>query len=146
MKINIDTRAFRELDRSLLATAVKFSREFRQDAEDLAVNTVELAQDEIYLGAKTGRVYGSHQASAPGEAPANLTGELANSFVIDRSGSNGRVIRRKIMNTASYAALLEFGGFNSQNNYVDPRPFLQPAFEEAQSEFFANVSDFGGWA
>jgi hypothetical protein len=48
----------------------------KKTAEQIA----ERARQNIMTGPKTGRVYGSHQASAPGESPANETGDLAESI------------------------------------------------------------------
>lgn len=72
---------------------------------------------------KTGRLYsfGSghyHQASAPGEAPAELTGALARSIGHQVSGHN----KLTVGNRVSYGHELEFGGGRTA-----PRPHLRPA-------------------
>lgn len=64
---------------------------------------------------KTGRRYGSHRASAPGEAPANRTGKLAKSV-------NFHVRNHQEMSigeSASYASFLENG-----TKRIKPRPHL----------------------
>ena len=72
---------------------------------------------------KTGRFYvikgQRHQASAPGEAPANLTGELA-SKVGYRVSSHTHLI---IGDKAEYGKWLE----GNVPNRIAPRPHLRPA-------------------
>lgn len=78
----------------------------------------------VQYGTKTGRLYKVgrktlHRASAPGQAPASNTGNLARSVVvqIDTDGRGGDVVAR-----AEYAAALEFG-----TSKIAPRPFMYPA-------------------
>jgi len=81
---------------------------------------------KIQAGPKTGRRYkrGSitHQASAPGEAPATDTGKLASSaeFEIDEQG-----LWAIISFSAFYAKILEFG-----SRFIRPRPFLFASVDE----------------
>lgn len=77
------------------------------------------AQESILSGPKTGRIYGNHQASAPGEAPADWTGELvASGFTrYNRSKLFGEVVF-----SAPYARALEFG-----TERMEPRPYIRPA-------------------
>jgi len=81
--------------------------------------TLVRAQQSILSGTRTGRMYGTHQASAPGEPPANWTGELVASggTRYDRSRLVGEVIF-----SAPYALALEFG-----TEKMEPRPYLRPA-------------------
>lgn len=74
---------------------------------------------------KSGRMYGSHQASAPSEAPAIDTGFLVNSIQTEADGLSAAV-----GTNAEYALPLEFGTHRMQ-----PRPFFGPAFEAAKPEF-----------
>lgn len=84
------------------------------------------AVQSILKGPKTGRVYTrrgiEHQASAPGEAPANDTGRLAQSGKTFYHSDNliGRVVF-----TTDYAEFLELG---TQN--MEPRPYLRPALDK----------------
>jgi hypothetical protein len=76
---------------------------------------------------KTGSIYNiggkRHQASAPGESPANLSGDLVRSLSFNVSSATRLIIgeRRKI---APYAAYLEEG---SPHGRIKPRPHLRPA-------------------
>lgn len=67
--------------------------------------------------AKTGRIYGTHQASAPGEAPASETGDLISKFKKYRRGT-----KLTVSNFSDHAALLELG-----TQRMLPRPFMAPA-------------------
>lgn len=73
---------------------------------------------------KTGRIYNIggklHQASAPGEAPANLSGRLARS-VGSKVSSPTRLV---IFDTAPYGGYMEHG---TRDGRIAPRPHLRPA-------------------
>lgn len=94
--------------------------------EEAAQIVAAEAQRSVIDGPKTGRVYQkyvprrTHQASAPGEPPANDTGNLAANIVIDRAEiSSGRI---RIASLAGYSRVLELGG-----RFIAPRPFLRRA-------------------
>lgn len=81
---------------------------------------------------KSGRMYGSHRASAPGEAPAIDTGHLASSIQTAPEGRAAYVV----YTNAEYAARLEFGGAR-----IAPRPFLGPAASAAAAGFRERMAD-----
>gem|GEM_PF-657366 len=121
---------------------------------DDAVNAtgLELRGDivkRIQQGPKTGRVYDSifrmiggrpvpvgprqgnnlsatHQASAPGEAPATDTGNLASRIDFKREGAMSATVGSQV----AYAAMLEFG-----TSRIDPRPAWVPATEAMRPKF-----------
>jgi len=72
---------------------------------DIGTQVVSKTKHLIETGKKTGRMYGKHQASAPGEAPANRTGRLANSG--DYQVRNWQEMT--VGETAEYAGYLEEG-------------------------------------
>ncbi len=80
----------------------------------------------------------SHQASAPGEAPATDTGILAGSMNVDRA--RGAKLSAEVgpADKAEYGKWLEFGTRNMQ-----PRPFLKPSFDYVarthQSRLIASI-------
>lgn len=88
---------------------------------------------------KTGRLYGDHQASAPGQAPAIDTGALANSIYVatvsDNNPPPGADVtlpqpKRNTVNVGPsvwYGAVLEFGAG------MAPRPFMRPAVNRVAS-------------
>jgi len=75
---------------------------------------------------KHGAVYGGHQASAPGEAPAIDHGILAGSvhpyMETDLKGGIGV--------GAEYGPYLEYG-----TSTIEPRPFMKPAAEAVKRDF-----------
>lgn len=68
---------------------------------------------------KSGRVYGKHTASAPGESPAIDTSDLANSVMTEADGEDVLVGTNN-----EYAEPLEFGTVR-----MAARPFMGPAAE-----------------
>jgi len=86
------------------------------------------AQRSILKGPKTGRIYKrgkrgrTHQASAPGEPPANDTGRLASSL---RSEVSAGALTASLIAGTSYAAHLEYG-----TTKMAARPFMRPAAEK----------------
>ena len=78
----------------------------------------EEMKKSISSGAKSGKRYGSHTSSAPGQSPANLTGELLKSIKVQKTKGMSFVYI-----TAKYAQFLEFG-----TSKMRARPFIIPAF------------------
>jgi len=95
-------------------------------------STAQRAKNLIRKGGRSGRLYfdGTHQASAPGEPPASLTGVLAGSIHFTKVTDLLSSVADVSVN-ADYASILEDGGFNEDGNYVAPRPFIRPAFQAA---------------
>ena len=97
---------------------------------------VKTAKEQVLKGPKTGRIYRikrgkrykNHQASAAGESPANLSGELRKSIGFEIKGSeqlefgSGR-------GGVKYARYLEEG-----TKKMAPRPLLGNAFAAEQSQ------------
>lgn len=82
----------------------------------------------VQRGPKTGRVYGDHQASAPGEAPASDTGNLARNIRLKADKDKGVV---EVIAKTPYAKHLEFGTAGDPSTGrmpMEPRPFMAPAF------------------
>ncbi len=73
---------------------------------------------ESMAGPKSGRVYGTHQASAPGETPAIDTGDLSEG--IHTEGFK-RKLESDLVSSDKKSAGLEFGTLR-----VAPRPFMMP--------------------
>ena len=81
-----------------------------------------IVQKEVLGRGGSGRMYGSHQASAPGEPPAPMSGGLRGSFVPTVIDGGNKVISRiesfKIVNGYNQGDLLEGG-----TSKMAPRPF-----------------------
>lgn len=98
-----------------------------------ASRDIEAAAKLSMQGPKSGIVYSrrgtEHQASAPGEAPAIDTGQLAGSIGVEFS-DNG--LTGEIGPSAEHGFWLEFGTRN-----MAPRPFMTPAAEKEREPFLA---------
>lgn len=80
------------------------------------------AQLSITRGAQSGK---NHVASAPGEAPNNDTGVLANNIETTRPGP----LRVEVSSNAPYAAALELG-----TSKMIERPYMRPATAKKRNE------------
>ncbi|TXH55056.1 MAG: hypothetical protein E6Q97_09620 [Desulfurellales bacterium] len=137
MKYTVSLENFDALMQELLELPERANASIARTLNFVAQSTAQRAKGKIRSGRKSGHVYYfdgvRHQASAPGEAPANLSGSLAASITFTKITDNiqsGATAGSDL----SYAATLEFGGyttFRGRNVYVEPRPFLLPSFEEA---------------
>lgn len=83
---------------------------------------------------KSGRMYGKHQASAKGEAPAIDTSALANSIEVDETGEFERVV----FTNQEYAAALEFGRADGK---LAERPFFRPAVKKLRNQIVRRLND-----
>lgn len=94
------------------------------------------AQLAIQNPPKTGKTYKhgkvTHQASAPGEAPATDTGNLVNSGFLWRNGDADY----NVGFAAEYAAPLEFG-----TPRMEARPFLRPAVKRERPRMRKAIRD-----
>lgn len=96
---------------------------------------------------KTGHIYKRgkdryHQASAPGESPANDTGNLVRNITTNYDA--GRLMGTVNVGT-EYGARLEYGfvGQDSLGRTIDqlPRPFARPALQEKIPEIRQGIID-----
>lgn len=68
----------------------------------------------------SGRMYGGHQASAPGEPPSPYTGELRESIKSEVTVDSGRNISSTVGSDLDKAVYLELG-----TRTIAPRPFFK---------------------
>lgn len=90
----------------------------------------------IMKGPKTGNIYGKHQASRAGEAPANDLGNLAKSVSVVKLSDDGDTATVAVQVAADYAIPLEFGTRN-----MEPRPFVMPAMNASREEISAMIAE-----
>lgn len=105
------------------------SRAFR------ASNELRNASLEVLSGARSGRNYGGHVASAPGEPPAVRTGALRNSWKPITSGNGG--INPAVESNIPYAWLDE----GSPGGKIAPRPYVKKIVETAMPSIEAIYSE-----
>lgn len=73
----------------------------------------------------SGKMYGGHRASAPGETPAVDTGNLVNSIMSELVSSSDTDALANVGTGVEYAEFLEFG-----TSRMEARPFMRPAYDE----------------
>tara|TARA_R110000772_G_C13310322_1_gene440404 strand:- start:13455 stop:13904 length:450 start_codon:yes stop_codon:yes gene_type:complete len=116
-----------------------FSSGIQSALTDIGRKNVKTARELIRDKKKTGRIYTRtrngrrvrHQASAPGEAPANFTGFLIKQTAFEVSGHRFM----KFGNRAPYSAFLELGTKN-----MAARPFLIKAIKENEGYALSSLS------
>lgn len=104
-------------------------------ADELARRTLQYVLEAIRTGSKTGVVYRRsnpsriHQASAPGQAPADDLGNLAASYHVRKRKVNQYVHERAVGSNSPVASWLEFGTLR-----IFARPHLSPSATRAVKE------------
>lgn len=99
----------------------------------------------VYRISRTGRL---HVASAPGEPPAVLYGNLRNSIGHSSVTWNDWTASIEVgvglgqppaggVNVNSYAARLEFGGVDSRGTRILPRPYIEPTMVRTEQQVSA---------
>lgn len=86
---------------------------------------------------KSGEVHGSHRASAPGEAPATLRGDLMGTIKSEMVGPTSADVSAGDASTQYLVEDLEFG---SPGGMIAPRPLVLPAAELAKGLLKQNVT------
>lgn len=127
-----------EGDEALIAALQDMTEDIEKAVSNVVMETAAGIEAGVKLrmqqGPATGRVYTrrgvSHQASAPGEAPAPDTGALMGSVYHEMTGPLSAVTGSRM----AYAAFLEWGTFT-----MAPRPAWTPEVEQTRSEFRADV-------
>lgn len=90
------------------------------------------------IPARTGRIYiingRPHQASAPGEPPAPLTGKLRQSITHTDVRWDGDDASGEVGSPLARAARLEFGGVDSRGIRILPRPYFSAVWLEEEAK------------
>lgn len=127
----------RQLKRLTPAVAAEVSKQIIKGATMIQADAVQ----SIQRGPNTGRIYDkgkgiTHQASAPGEAPASDTGNLARRIEI-RLSTNKLQADIGVTNLlfTPYARVLELGG-----KFIEKRPYMKPAFDKNIKAINAAIS------
>ena len=94
-------------------------REIRRETAAEIETTIKTGM----AAAHSGVMYGSHQASAPGEMPAIDTGALASSIQVEDENRDVTAVYTEM----EYAPILEAGSV-----HMAARPFMTPAVEAAR--------------
>lgn len=95
-----------------------------------ASREIKIVTRETLQGARSGRVYGGHVASAPGEAPAKWSGNLRNSFC-QKVEVEGMTIKPGVQSGVEYASFLEDG-----TSRMATRPYRERILRNAFPKVF----------
>jgi hypothetical protein len=106
-----------------------YTRAWQDIARSFLEDVAERMRD-MMRGPKSGRTYRGHRASAPGEAPAVLTGALIGS--IGEPVISGMTARLVISDPK--ARFLDPQEGDPQHPFIEPRPFVMPAIEGALAQ------------
>jgi len=101
------------------------------------------ARRRVMKGPKSGRRYGKHRASAPGQSPANDTGNLARSISVVAAAPAVEAVAY-VQARTDYAAALEFGTLRAgrgRGTVIEARPFLRPAMEATRVRAAAIIKE-----
>jgi len=137
-ELEYEDEGFREMVLEIMAE----TKEQATVALQAAGFHLQTAIVEKLSGRRTGHIYpvpgtrtATYQASAPGEPPAVMLGNLRNFInvsAVEESGDELSVAVGPDIQRVPYAARLEFGGRDSRGGYIAPRPYLRPAFAEQE--------------
>lgn len=112
---------------------VNFKRKdfsFNKELTTLGTKIKSSFLQEYASGIKSGRLYGKHRASGPGETPARITGKLGESL-LTRVASNSL----QIVDKSGYGAYLEFG-----TTKIAKREGVKQAFNKNEENFINDLS------
>ncbi len=145
IKVTLDAATL-ELDKTLLKKVLR----------QAGAEVVKEAKALLRRGEASGRRYGRHTASAPGQSPATITGELAKSLGVKASRSG---LSTTVTDSAGSATALETGSVGGGGPHkgrtnakarklgieqstvrkVAPRPFMEPALEKVAGGLEARI-------
>jgi len=125
IKITVDTSG---IERLLKETPARCGLFLDGEAEEM-VNGIKMSIQET----SSGRTYGNHTASRPGDAPNIDEGTLIGEYTWMPDGNYTRYIGTR----TEYAPYLEFG-----TSKMSPRPHVGPEAERERQRIGANAKRF----
>lgn len=125
-----------------VVVTISYNR-FDEIARRLPEATGEVVEDTILrmeerirvgmMGPKSGRMYGRHQASAPGQMPAVDLGNLVANVNAEMTDQTNGIVHT---GSVDYAVHLEYGTVN-----MAARPFMTPAAEAERPAFLQGMQE-----
>lgn len=141
MSITIEIEGLDDVARMIKQIGAKAEAEVAKAVTTTALEVNTNVKKLIQRGPKTGRVYergsgrnlsATHQASAPGEAPATDTGALVSSVYFQQDDKLSATVGSRL----AYAYYLEFGTAR-----MAARPSWLPATEAAAPKLAKRITD-----
>ena len=136
MEINIKVKGLKKAQDALK----NLEKDLEQPFREVILGGAQLIRGEaiksIQTGPKSGRIYEkynprrTHQASAPGQAPASDTGNLVSQIIVRPKNPDEVAVE----SNALYSIFLEFG-----TSKMLARPFLFPATERSRPKIVKAV-------
>ena len=134
MTVTIQIEGLDQVQAALRKFGAKAEAAIDRDVTATALEVNTAVKKAIQRGPKTGIIYTrgniTHQASAPGQAPATDTGVLVSSVYFQNTGKMSATIGSRL----AYAYYLEYG-----TTRIAPRPAWQPSTEDGQKKLNARV-------
>lgn len=131
--ITIKVEGQAKLKASLEDFRVTARHEFRKAVDATGLSIRNYIVKAIQRSVPTGRMYGKHRASAPGEPPATDTGRLASSITFTGSVQSKK-IEAEVSSIVEYAPYLEYG-----TRRMAKRPVWLPAIMAEKKDFEKRV-------
>lgn len=136
MSVTLRLEGTEALNRALRRLDADARKEVKKAVDATGLSLRGTIVKKYQRGPATGEVYQkynprrTHQASAPGEAPATDTGRLASSVTIEDTGP----IEIEVGTEVEYGPYLEFG-----TRDIDPRPNWVPSVQEEEPKYVRRV-------
>lgn len=136
MSVTLRLEGTEALNRALRKLDAGARKEVKKAVDATGLSLRGAVVKKYQRGPATGEIYEkynprrTHQASAPGEAPATDTGRLANSVTIEDTGP----IEIEVGTEVEYGPYLEFG-----TRTIAPRPNWVPSVQEEEPKYVRRV-------
>lgn len=136
MSVTIKLEGTEALARALRKLDADARKEVKKAVDATGLSLRGTIVKKYQRGPATGEIYEkfnprrTHQASAPGEAPATDTGRLANSVTTEDVGS----LEIEVLTEVEYGPYLEFG-----TRTIAPRPNWVPSVQEETPKYIRRV-------
>lgn len=126
VSVSVELQRLPLLQRALVRVSKRVQESVNNTTRESAQTILDLAKESMTTP-KSGRIYGDHQASAPGEAPAIETRDLYESGKIISQSTKTTYLYQVVFDS-EHAKHMEFGTRN-----IEPRPFLSRAYRLANA-------------
>lgn len=132
-KVRIETKGLNGLLDGLARMPDAVRDELMLGLAEVANTVATKSKQLIQSGGRSGAVYPYGRASAPGEAPANVTGGLAASI---KTGKGRYFLQWDVYTQHPAALIFEYG-----SKRIAARPFIRPAVDMSKAKLEQIMAD-----